>query len=253
MDCIVLAGGYARRMSPLTDNQPKHLLPVAGRPMIQYVLDKIEAAPGLRDVYISTNSRFESHFRTFLEGYRSRAPIRLVVEQTCSESEKLGSLGAIAFIVEKEKLDDELLIIGGDNLFDFQLGELLAFYREKRGVVIAVYDVGMAAMSSLYGVATLGSNSMVTSFQEKPRCLAATACYVLPRESLQQLKEYLALRNNADAMGNFIQWLLKYRTPVYGYLFDGNWFDIGSIESYKEADECYAGRASAAKGARVVR
>ena len=113
MDCIVLAGGYARRMAPLTDNRPKHLLPVAGKPMLARVLDKVCRTDGLQRVYVSTNARFKPHFETFLSQCRNYHKVRLVVEDTRHEREKLGSLGALGFVIKRESISGELMVLGG--------------------------------------------------------------------------------------------------------------------------------------------
>ena len=244
MNVVVLAGGYAKRMWPLTKNIPKHLLSIAGKPMLQYVLEKVEDVVDVNKIYVSTNAKFKNHFEEFFRHYRGKKDIQLVIENTFSESKKHGSLGALGFLIEQIQIDDELLIIGGDNLFLFSLNELVKFYREKQSDVIALYDVSSLEMAKRYGIVSIDENYKITDFQEKvekPKSsLVATACYILSKQDVWNLLRYLKEGNNPDAMGNFIMWLHK-KTRVYGYVFKGKgrWFDIGSFESYKNANKFY--------------
>jgi glucose-1-phosphate thymidylyltransferase len=253
MDAVVLAGGFARRMLPLTKDKPKHLLLVRNKPMLQYVLEKLEVVSDVHKIYISTNARFKHHFASFLRDYKNKnknkgmiakdVDVKLVIEDAFSEGEKLGSLGALEFLIKKEGIEDELMIVGGDNLFQFSLNELVAFYREKGcESAIAVYDVGSREKAKLYGIVALDEDNKIIDFVEKseePKSyLAATACYMLSPRGVKLLLNYLEEGNNPDALGNFIAWLHK-RTPVYGYVFKGVWFDIGSLESYEEANRTF--------------
>lgn len=237
MDCIILAGGFARRMRPLTKNRPKQLLPVGGKPMLQYVLDRVCASDAVSRVWISVNSRFASQFAAFLRSYKAPKDVKLVVEPCMSESGKLGSLGALGYVMDKVRIGKEVMIVGGDNLFEFDLDDMAAFYSRKQGSVIAFCDIGIRERAALYGIGTVDDEGKLTAFQEKPRLLAATACYILSGKGTRALRRYMAEGNNCDAMGNYIEWLLKKGIEVYAFSFSGMWFDIGSIESYNRADE----------------
>lgn len=245
MKVIVLAGGFAKRMWPLTKDKPKHLLEIAKKPMLSYVLNKIDMIGNetVDIVYISTNARFKENFEIFLDNYESKVKLKLVIEDTLSEGEKLGSIGALYFLVKEENIDDDLLIIGGDNLFEFDLNDMIQFFNKKNSDVIAVYDTESKEKAKLYGVLDVDQDDKIIDFLEKPEdppsTLCATACYLLTKDGVNNLKRYVEDNNNPDAMGFFVSWLIG-KKNVYAYSFNGSWFDIGSFESLEEAETFYS-------------
>ncbi len=242
MECIVLAGGFARRLLPLTENTPKPLLPVGGRPILAYTTDKLKGLPGLGRVYITTNRRFWHHFRDFIDAECGDLQCELFIEDADSEGQKLGSVGALHHLVERAGLRGDCLVIGGDNLFDFPLGDLVALHRRHSASVVALHEVESREKARLYGIARLGPDGRVTELLEKPpdppSTLASTACYLFTGDAMASLETYLREGNPPDAAGHFVAWLCR-RLPVWGYPFKGLWFDIGSKESYAEADELF--------------
>jgi glucose-1-phosphate thymidylyltransferase len=249
MKVIILAGGFAKRMWPLTKTTPKQLLPINDIPMLQYTLNKIVDINGLDTIYITTNQKFEDPFKTFIENYTSTIPnnnieLKLIIEDALSEGEKLGSIGALGKLINEEHLEDkECLVIGGDNLFGFEFSELIEVYRQKKSSIVALYDVESLTKAKLYGVVEVDQDDQIVNFQEKPEdprsSLVSTACYLFTPEGMKNIVNYLDEGNNPDAMGFFINWLYS-RVNVYGYVFKGAWFDIGSIEVYNEADGYYS-------------
>lgn len=243
MRAVVLAGGYARRMWPLTKNRPKHLLPIAGRPMLDYVMASLEAVPAIEEIFVSTNMRFQDQFGNYLDGLRTEKKISLFVEDTFSEEEKLGSVGALGYLIKKKRLDDELLVIGGDNIFSFQMTDFIEYFHEKDANTIALYDVGSREKARLYGVVRIDGECRIIGFEEKPSnpesTLISTACYAFTKRGVQNVLRYLEEGNDPDKMGHFIEWLYRH-DDVYGYVFSGFWFDIGSIDSYRAADEHFS-------------
>ena len=242
MKAIILAGGYAKRLWPLTKNKPKQLLLVGGRPMIEYIMEKLEVQEDIDKIVISTNEKFEDNFKEWLLGYKSSKVIELVIEPTLSEKNKLGSVGALGYLIKEKNIDEELMIIGGDNLFGFDLRDLINYYREKKGNVVALYDLKSIQKARSYGVAKVDEEMRIIDFVEKPKnppsTLVSTACYVLSQEGIKGILTYLDAGENPDAIGFFIKWLIK-KERVFGFVFSGNWFDIGSLESLKEADFIY--------------
>lgn len=242
MDCIILAGGFARRLLPLTENTPKPLLPVGGRPILAYTTDKLKGLAGLGKVYITTNRRFQRHFREFIDAGCGGLRCELFIEDAECEGQKLGSVGALRHLAEKAGLRGDCLVLGGDNLFDFPLSDLAALHERHRASVVALYDVGSLEKARLYGIARLGPDGRMLDFVEKPASppstLASTACYLFTGEAMRSIPAYIGEGNSPDAAGNFVAWLCK-RQPVFGYPFAGLWFDIGSKESYAEADELF--------------
>ena len=132
MKAVVLAGGFAKRMWPLTKDKPKHLLPVAGKPMLDYILSKLEPVASVDQVYISTNVAFECHFRQYLDTIESKKKVSLFIEDSRKEEEKLGSVGALDYLVRKCGVEGELLVFGGDNIFSFSVEDFVSFFRQKK-------------------------------------------------------------------------------------------------------------------------
>lgn len=241
MRAIVLAGGFAKRLWPLTLNRPKPLLEVCGRPILDYVIEKVRSA-GIRRAIVTVNRRFEEDFRRWLRerGYEG---VELVVEKSTREEEKPGAVAAIAGVLDRVGGEDAL-VVAGDNIFTEGLEGFLRFYRRVRSPVIGVYRLREEGLARLYANVVLDEKGRVVEFVEKPEVprgpLIAMCLYALPNEALRMVREYLAEGGNPDAPGYFIEWLVK-RTEVYGYVFGGLWFDIGDMESYRRANEELSG------------
>ncbi|MBI4181695.1 MAG: nucleotidyltransferase family protein [Candidatus Aenigmarchaeota archaeon] len=238
MKALVLAGGFAKRLLPLTAETPKALLPLKGRPLLEHVLRKIEPLEGIDQVCIAVNARFEAQFALFLQRYRSRKMLRLVVEPAREEGEKLGSVGGIGHFLRSEQVEGPLLVMAGDNVLESGLFGLLLLYRERKATVVGVTDVRDPSRAARYGVVELDPKGKITSFEEKPSqprsTLASTGVYVLTGPVVALVPQYLR-DHQGDRMGDFIAWLVR-REPVYGYVFPGKWFDIGSAEEYQQAE-----------------
>ncbi len=236
MKALILAAGYATRLRPLTDTWAKELLPVGGRPIIDRIVDAIGLVDEVDQVHVVTNARKAPAFRTWAEG----RDVVLHDDGTTSNDDRLGAIGDMAFVVEQAQIDDHLLVIAGDNLFDFSIADLVAFWREK-GVAsaVAVRDVGSLELAAQYGVVDLAADGRMLSFVEKPAhpaaSLAATATYLYHREHVKLIRPYLDDGNPGDQPGRFAAWLQS-REPVYGWVFDEQWYDIGNREQLLEAD-----------------
>ena len=211
--------------------------------MIEYIMEKLETQKEIDKIIISTNEKFEDNFTQWLSGYKSSKNIELVIEPTLSEKDKLGSVGALGYLIREKNIDEELMIIGGDNLFEFDLRDLINYYGEKKGNVVALYDLKSIQKARSYGVARVDEEMRIVDFVEKPEnplsTLVSTACYMLSPEGVKSILTYLDKGENPDAIGFFIKWLIK-RERVFGFVFSGKWFDIGSLESLKEADLIYS-------------
>jgi len=207
--------------------------------MIEYIMEKLEVQEDIDKIVISTNEKFEDNFKEWLLGYKSSKVIELVIEPTLSEKNKLGSVGALGYLIKKENFNEELMIIGGDNLFEFDLRDLINYYKEKKGNVVALHDLKSIQKARSYGVAKVDEEMRIIDFVEKPEkppsTLVSTACYMLSQEGVRGILTYLDAGENPDAIGFFIKWLIR-KERVFGFVFSGKWFDIGSLESLKEAD-----------------
>jgi glucose-1-phosphate thymidylyltransferase len=234
MQAIVLAGGYATRLWPITKHRPKMFLPVGDTTVIDRIFAELEADERIENVYVSTNERFATEFEDHIEASDFSKP-QLSVEDSSGEDEKFGVIGALAQLVEREDIHDNLLVIAGDNLISFSISDFLDEFESRGAPTIAAYDVGSKDRATSYGLVELDGDRVV-DFQEKPdepnSTLVSIACYAFPADALA-FDEYLAGDNNPDEPGWFVQWLQANR-PVYAYTFDGAWFDIGTPESYLE-------------------
>jgi glucose-1-phosphate thymidylyltransferase len=230
MKALILAAGYATRLRPLTDSVPKQLLPVGGRPMVDWILDRIQDTSA-DEVHLVTNSRFADDFARWAQD----KDVQIHDDGTTTNEDRLGAIGDVAFV----GLDDDLLVIAGDNLFDYSLEEYESYWRAKGGSAIAVLDVGDRELAKQYGIVDVDEDDRVTSFVEKPgdppTTLCATATYLYRREHARLVPTYLEEGNPPDAPGNFVAWLHT-REPVYAFRIPGAWYDIGDAKQLLEAD-----------------
>ena len=239
MKAIVLAGGYATRLWPITKHRPKMFLPVGDTTVIDTVFEDLEADDRITEVYVSTNERFAGEFESYLAGREFEKPT-LSVEDTTGEDEKFGVVGALAQLIDREGVDEDLVVVAGDNLISFDVAEFVDFFEAADTPAIAAYDVGSKQRATSYGLVELDGDRVV-DFQEKPddpkSTLVSIACYAFPRDQLR-FGEYLEGGNNPDEPGWYLQWL-QARTAVHAFVFDGAWFDIGTPESYLETVAWY--------------
>ncbi len=236
MKAVVLAGGYATRMWPITKHRPKMFLPIGDSTVIDRIFHSLEEDDRIDEVYVSTNERFAPDFETHLAESEFEKP-RLSIEDTSEEADKFGVVGALAQLVEREEVDEDLLVIAGDNLISFDVSDFLDYFERKGTPTLAAYDVGSREKASSYGLVELEGDRVV-NFQEKPddpkSTLVSIACYAFPQDSLSLLSTYLEDGNNPDEPGWFVQWLQN-RERTHAYTFEDAWFDIGTPESYLNA------------------
>ena len=241
MKAIVLAAGYATRLRPLTEHVAKPLLPLAGRPMLDYLYDKLATVDDVDELHVVTNSRFAADFRAWAERGERPLPISVHDDRTTSNEDRLGAIGDIRFVIEEAGLaGEDLLIVAGDNLFEFGLGDFVDFWRSKPdGSAICVHEVGDPELLRQYSVVELDEHDRVTFLEEKPEnprsTFAAIAVYLYRAEHAALVDDYLAEGNAPDQPGRLVVWLYP-RVPVYGYRFPGEWLDIGDREQLLDAD-----------------
>jgi glucose-1-phosphate thymidylyltransferase len=241
---IVLAAGYATRLYPLTLDRPKALLPVGGRPILDHLLDRLDEIPELDAVHVVTNSKFSRALREWSEA--SGRGARILDDGTGAEENKLGAIGDLELVVRAEAIDDDLLVVAGDNLFSESFASFAAFGREKGSPALGVYDVGdLETIRGRYNAIELDGDDRVVFFEEKPErptsTLTGIALYFSPRASLGLVSRYLGEGNNPDQPGRLVQWLYR-RTPVYAWRVPGRWYDVGSKETLAEADRAFSSR-----------
>jgi glucose-1-phosphate thymidylyltransferase len=246
MNALILAAGYATRLYPLTLNKAKPLLPVGGKPIIEWLVDHLMELDELQLIYIVTNDKFAKDFQAWADSYQTRQPkahFKIVNDGSTSDANKLGAIGDINLVLTRENLlSSDLLVLAGDNLFSDSIRGFVDFARNTEATV-ALYDVGDIEAIKKYATVSTDSSGVITQFEEKPEkptsTLAAIALYYYSRSILPLFVTYLASGNNPDQPGRFLQWLYV-RKPVKTFEIKGQWLDIGSKETLEAADKMFS-------------
>ncbi len=228
MKCLILAGGFATRLYPLTLDRPKALLPYRGRPVLSHIIDRIPAG---MDILVSTNKKFEAVFADW-QATLAR-PVEIGVEDALADDQKKGAVAAIDHWIKNKHIKEDLMVVAGDNYFELDLSDLIARF-DGRNVIIAAFDVGDKDLACetgkrcQVGLLTV-EEGRVTSFDEKPEfatsSIVSTGIYVLPRRIFPALSRYCR-DHKADNLGAFIAHLIA-RETVHAYVFSTLWLDIG--------------------------
>ncbi|HWL50817.1 MAG TPA: nucleotidyltransferase family protein [Chthoniobacteraceae bacterium] len=246
MNILILAAGYATRLYPLTKNRAKPLLDVAGKPMIEWVIDNLAPIPDVENVYVVTNDKFAADFQKWADDYaqrEQRLSFKIINDGSKDDSDKLGAIGDINLVIARESLAaSDLVVVAGDNLFSQSLEGFAEFAKGKEAV-LATYDVGDLEQIRKYNAIETNEDGVISHFEEKPADPKSTrtgiALYYFSRRTVDMFATYIAAGNNPDQPGRFIQWLYT-RTPVHTYEIPGIWFDIGSKETLDEANRIFA-------------
>jgi glucose-1-phosphate thymidylyltransferase len=244
MKALILGAGYAVRLYPLTLNTPKPLLEVGGKKIIDRIIAKISVIKGLDEIYVVTNHRFYANFEQWALGCRYGQKISVIDDGTSTNETRLGAIRDMELSIKEKSVNDDLLVVAGDNLFEMKIESFIDFASTKRtGASVALYDVGSIEAAKRYGVVSIDKSGKVTEFEEKPKepksTLISTGVYYFPRERVSDIDRYLKTEGmKNDAPGYYIKWLSA-NGNVYGFSFSEKWYDIGDIESYKKADEEY--------------
>ena len=247
MNILILAAGYATRLYPLTENKAKPLLDVAGKPMMEWVIDNLAPIDGIEKVYVVTNNKFAAAFQAWADEYNrthAKLAFEIINDGSTGDADKLGAIGDLNLVISRAGLAaSDLIVVAGDNLFNQSLEGFGKFCREKNQPVLGVYDVGSLEQAKKYGVVAVDDGGTITSFEEKPAepksTLIGIALYYYPASTVASVATYLAAGNNPDQPGRFVQWLYP-RTPVQTWQVPGTWFDVGSKETLEEANAIFA-------------
>ena len=249
MKAIILAAGFGTRLEqglgkltpserriyePLIKDKPKALIPVAGKPLIEYVLEKIQEIKEIDDIYIITNNRFYPQFMAWNQTYSFSKKIEILNDGANTNENRLGAIRDLEFVINEENIDDDVLVLAGDTLFDFNLADFTQFFYLKKSDVITVYEEEKKKLARR-GIVELNQKHKVLSFEEKPAepksNLASPPIYLFLKETLPMIKEYLNEGNDPDAPGNFIKWLCR-KKDVFAFRFKGKRYDIGDMQDY---------------------
>ncbi len=242
MKCLILAAGYATRLYPLTENFPKPLLKVQDKTILDWLVDDIDTL-GLVDEYVViSNHRFAPHF----EEWAATKPMKITVvdDGTSTNETRLGAVKDIQFAIDQLGLDDDMLVIAGDNVLDFSLTRFISYAKEKGTSCIMRYYEGDVARLRKSGVADVDENDLILSLEEKPAEPKANWCcppfYFYTKEDAKLVEKGIASGCGTDAPGSYIAWLCK-QTKVHAMEMPGKRFDIGNLASYEQVQKDYKG------------
>ena len=242
MQVVILVAGYATRMYPLTEHCPKALLPVRGVQIIDYILGKVFAIqqPGIERVTLVSNHRFHGHFVNWQRWREPHVKLEILDDGSTTDENRLGAIGDIQFAIEKQGIDGNLLVLAGDNLFQFDLTDLVRLSEQRDADCVIVRKIEGVEARRRTGIVVLDGDSRVTDFEEKPKQprshWGVPPIYAFRRDTVPLIGQYLREDGNPDAPGNFIAWLHK-RKPVYALRADGHVLDVGSRDTYASAHE----------------
>ncbi len=216
---------------------------VGGKTILQHILEKIQEVDIINEVFLVSNARFYPHFKEWVAAFPYDRPIKVLDDGTSTNETRLGAIADLQFAIEKEKIDDDIMVLAGDNLFDFSLAEFVEFYQEKQTACITTHRIEDISTLKRCGVMTLDDEMRVTSFEEKPQepksNMAAPPFYIYQKDTLPLVKKFIDEGQNPDAPGMFIPWLIE-RKPVHAFEFAGMRYDIGTVESYEMVKELWA-------------
>jgi len=242
MKAVILAAGYATRLYPLTLNTPKPLLKVGCKTIMDHLFEKLREIPAIDMVYIVTNDRFYTHFADWARDNPPCKPATIINDGTSSEDTRLGAIGDLRLVIEKEGIKDDIMVMAGDNLMDFSLKDFYDYHRRVNGSCVCLQKIKSPEALKRMGVVLMDEKNRIVSFEEKPENpisdIGASAIYIYRREALPLIGGYLAAGGNPDAPGYLIEWLYRHE-DIYGYLYNGSCYDIGTPEAYKRIQEIY--------------
>ncbi len=243
MKAIILAAGYATRLYPLTKNCPKPLLPVANKPILNYIIENIKNIKRIDKIFIISNNKFYRNYKEWLQVQQFKnLDIQILNDGSTSNENRLGALKDLLWCIKVKKLEDDFLVVAGDNLYNFELAEMIDFYDKKNANIIGVTNLKNKENIRNFGVVEFDENHKITNFIEKPVysnvTTIAIGVYLFVQKIVSFLEEYIDSNNNSDAPGYFLEWLYK-KDDIYAFVFEKPWFDIGDIDSYRRAKEFF--------------
>lgn len=242
MKCLILAAGYATRLYPLTENFPKPLLDIKGKAILDWLLDDIDAAGMIDEYVVISNHKYAHHFERWAENKSMR--VTVVDDGTSSNETRLGAVRDIQFAIDQLNLDDDLLVIAGDNVLDFSLTKFMAYAKEKKTSCIMRYFESEEKKLQKCGVVEVDAQDRILSMEEKPAQPKSNWCcppfYYYTREDARLVSKGIAAGCGTDAPGSYIAWLCN-QTQVYAMEMPGRRFDVGNLESYNRIRNEYKG------------
>ena len=235
MKCILLCAGYATRMYPLTENFPKPLLEIKGKVLIDYLIEDLENNQMIDEYVIVSNHKFINHFNDWKNNHKYSNKITILDDGSTNNDNRLGAVKDIWFAIEKANINDDILVLAGDNLLDFSLKGFIDYSNIKNGnAVMRHYEDNVVKLQRT-GVAVIDNNERIIDMEEKPKepksNWAIPPFYIFKKESLKEIKRGIDSGCNVDAPGGFIVWFCK-SNYVFAYEMPGKRIDIGNLEDY---------------------
>lgn len=242
MRCLILAAGYATRLYPLTENFPKPLLKVQGKTILDWLIEDIDASGVIDEYVVISNHKYARHFEAWAK--EKDRPIAVLDDGTVSNETRLGAVKDIQFAIDTLKIDDDVLIMAGDNLLDFSLTRFVDYARKKQtSCIMRYYEPSKAALRKS-GVITIDENDRVINMAEKPSEPESNWCtpafYYYTKADVGLVSKGIASGCGTDAPGSYVAWLCK-QTVVHAMEMPGERYDIGDIESYEQVQKEYKG------------
>lgn len=242
MKCIILCAGYATRLKTYLKDMPKALIKIGEKTIIDYEIEQINGIKEIDEIYIVTNEKYYKKFIEWEKCIKSSKPIKIINDNTKTSEERLGAIGDIKYVIDNQKISDDIIVMASDNVFDFSLREMIDLFNQKDGAVICTKEIEDRELLKRLAVLTLNQEGQVTKLIEKPENpesnIAAFTTYVYKKEVIDLIDKYLKEENNPDAPGYFVEWLYK-KYPVYAYQIKGECYDVGTYETLLEVTSKY--------------
>ena len=242
MKCLILAAGYATRLYPLTENFPKPLLEVGGKTILDWLIDDVDTLGAIDEYVVISNHKFAHHFEAWAKEKTQK--ITVLDDGTESNETRLGAVKDIAFAINTLSLDDDMLVVAGDNLLDFTLTSFVSYAQEKKASCIMRYYEGETARLQKCGVVEIDESDRILGMEEKPKNPRSNWCcppfYFYTRVDARLVEKGIEAGCGTDAPGSYIAWLSSV-SPVYAMEMPGKRYDIGNLESYRTVQENYRG------------
>lgn len=236
MKCLILAAGYATRLYPLTENFPKPLLDVKGKPIIEWLIDDLNNLGVIDEYYLVTNHKFYEHFVS----WNKYPNLKVIDDGTLTNETRLGAVKDIDLVIKNENINDDLLIMAGDNVLDFSLMNFIEYQKDNNmSSVMRFYQDDINLLRKT-GIAEINKEDVITSMEEKPSEPKSNwtipPFYIISKQDLKYIDEAIKDGINVDAPGSFIAYLVK-KTIVYAHLMDGHRIDIGDLDTYNKINK----------------
>lgn len=242
MKCMILAAGYATRLYPLTENFPKPLLEVAGKPILDWLIEDMTQTGKVDEYIVISNHKFAHIFEDWAAN-NNKVAIRVIDDGTTSNDNRLGAVKDIQFAIEQLGQDDDLLVMAGDNLLDFSLAGFIQYAQEKHATCVMRYFEAEEAKLHKTGVAEVADDDRLIAMEEKPAQPKSHWCvpafYYYTKEDSRLIQKGIESGCGTDAPGSFIAWLCG-QTNVYAWEMPGKRYDIGNLQSYEEVKRTFA-------------